>query len=210
MNTLITAVLTMFLSTSGGAAEDLGAVKKTISEAVNQVLVVLKDKATDKKTKQEKVMAIVDPIFDFELTAKLALGRKHWPTFSQAEQKEFTDLFVKQLKDSYFEKVDLLTDEKVEFGAPEAKGDKAYMNTFIVSKDQRYQMLYKLYFKGGQWQIYDVEIEGISVVKSYGSQYEQFLAGKAPKDLLARMKEKSFGVPKEFQEKGKTKKDGGK
>jgi phospholipid transport system substrate-binding protein len=187
-------------------AEDLKAVHGIVKTSVNKIMKILLDKDIGKEDRRKQVEKISDPLFDFALMAKLTLGRKHWPSFSKEERKAFTKLFIAQLKDSYFEKVDLLTDEVVEFETPVRKKSKVHMLTHIVSKDQRYEMLYKLYKKKGKWLVYDVEIEGISVVKSYGSQYDQFLSDKKPADLLSKMREKAFGIPKEIAEQGKSKK----
>ncbi len=180
-----------------------------IEKEINRVLKILKDETTDQEAKRAEVMKIVDPLFDLKLMGKLVLGRRNWPKFDKGQRKTFLDLFVKTLQDSYFDKVDLLTDEAVEFEKPVRKKKKFHVLTHIVSKDQRYEMLYKLYKKKGAWRVYDVEIEGISVVKSYGSQYDQFLRKSSVKKLLVKMREKTITVPKDLQSKEKRSKSKG-
>ena len=99
-------------------------------------------------------------------------------------------LYVKTLQDSYFDKMDLLTDETVEFDPPQRMDKKFQMLTHIVSKGQRIEMAYKLYKDKDAWKVYDLVIEGVSIVKSYGSQYDEFLRDKDVEALLKKMKDK--------------------
>ena len=206
------AVLAFFIFCPSARAaptdKDLKAVEATIKKSVNAVLKSLKNKESDEETKRKEVMAIADKMIDIPLIAKLVIGKRHWKTFKKSQRTEFTDLFIKQLQNSYFEKVDLLTDEVVEFEKPARKKNKIHISTIVISKDERYLMIYKLYKKKnkkkkqkkGVWKVYDVEVEGISLVKSYGSQYDQFLRKDSVKDLLKKMKEKTFGPPKDLEE----------
>ena len=185
-------------------ANDARKVRKTVEGFVNPALAVLKDKALDKETRKKKVADIVTSVFDFALIAKLTLGRAHWSKFDKAQQKEFTDLFVKSLQDSYADKMDLLTDEKVEFNDPEpAEKGKFEMLTFILSKGDRHKMLYRLYKQESDWKVYDVEISGISLVKSYGAQYDQFLQNGTPAGLIKKLKEKALEPPPELASQDK-------
>lgn len=197
---LMSAVLISSLSAPRAwADEDVKKVQAKVEGAVNKILVILKDKSVEREEKRKKVMEIVDPLFDLPLTAKLVLGRTYWPKFDEKQRKRFTDLFVKQVQDSYFDKVDLLTEETVEFGKAEKKNSKIHLPTNIVAKDKRYEMVYKLHGKGGDWAVYDVEIEGISVVKSYSSQYDQYLSRNSIESLLKKMNEKAMDAPADLK-----------
>ncbi|MFH1725301.1 MAG: ABC transporter substrate-binding protein [Elusimicrobiota bacterium] len=183
------------------ADDDEKAVDALIKASVNSVMEILKDADLDKEAKKERVIEVVDPLFDLPLIAKLVMGRNQWGAMDERQRKEFEDLFVKQVRDSYFGKVDLLTDEKVEFEKPVRTKKKFTMLTRILSKNQRYEMLYKLHDDAGRWKVYDMEIEGISIVRSYRSQYEQFLQKSSIDDLLKKMKGKVLEPPKELKEK---------
>lgn len=199
----LAAVLAGPLAPAARAA-DAEDVRAVIETTVNAALATLKDKSLDKEGRRKKVLDIVSPVFDFALVAKLTLGRVHWPKLDKGQQKEYTDLFVKMLQDSYIEKVDLLTDESVEFGVPAAAEKGKYeMMTEVLSKGDRHKMLYRLYKKGTAWMIYDVEIEGVSLLKSYSAQYDQFLQKNTVKDLLKRLREKSLAQPAELEAKEK-------
>ena len=203
-----TTILALLLSLSmaaprpAPAAPEAEGVRAVVEDSVNAVLAALRDKALTPQARRDAVMGVIDPVLDFPLMAKLALGRKHWPELDAAQQKEFTQLFVRSLQDSYFEKMDLLTDEKVEFDKPEpAEKGKFQMMTTILSKGDRHKMLYKMYKKDSSWKVYDVEIAGISLVKSYGAQYDQFLRTGSVADLLKKLREKALGQPDELKAK---------
>ena len=122
--------------------------------------------------------------------AKLTLGRKYWPRLTKEERKEFTDLFIRQLQASYFDKVELFSDDKVEFGEPVAQKKKFYLLTKILAKDEPIKLAYKLYKSKTGWKVYDVEIQDVSIVKSYGLQYSQVLREGTVEDLLTKMEGK--------------------
>lgn len=204
-NVLMTLVLALpGLPASAAEGPDLKPVRTLVETSVDQVMKILKDKAVSREDKKKRVMSVGESLFDMGLMSKLVLGREHWPKFDPKQQKEFSDLFVKQLQDSYFEKVDLLTDETVEFKDPALQKDgKALMLTHILSKNERYEMIYKLYQKAGVWKAYDVEIEGISLVKAYGAQYDEFLRKSAPADLLKKLRDQPFERPKDLEKSKK-------
>jgi len=136
------------------------------------------------------VMEVVNRIFNLPLMAKLTLGQAHWTKLNDKQRAEFTDLFIKQMQSIYLNQVELAADATVTFGEPVQDGKKMYMLTRAEAKDEPIKILYKLYFSGGKWQIYDVEIQDVSVVRSYGLQYNQILKGGSYADLIQKMKQK--------------------
>lgn len=209
---IIIPLLSLLLGGLLTAAEtdaDGAAAKKFVQTNVETVLAILKNEKYSKEEQKEKVVEIADAMFDLPLMAKLALGRKYWPKFSEEERERFTALFVKTLKSSYADKIDLITDETVEFEEPVLKSKGKYeMTTNVVSKDKRYKMIYKITERKEGWKIYDVEIEGISIVRSYGSQYDQFLNGHPIPALLEKMEKKAFEQPAELENKEQSLKKG--
>lgn len=186
------------------ATGDAKEVKAVISSSINSVLSALKDKNLADAERRGKVFAVVDPLFDLPLMGKLVLGRAHWGKLSESQRKEYTALFISTIKDSYYEKITLFTDETVDLGEPAAGEKGKYeMLTFVNSKGKRYNLLYKIYRSGAAWRVYDMEIEGISLVRAYGSQYDQFLQKSSIEGLLVKMKEKSLETPKELKSKRK-------
>jgi phospholipid transport system substrate-binding protein len=154
------------------------------------VISVLRNKAIDPNEKAKRIDKIVTPIFDFPLMAKLALGRTHWPKLTPPQQKKFTRLFVERVKTSYREKVSLYTDEKVQF-KPAVVKDKTicYIPMDLLSKDKKVNIVHKLRKVDKQWKVYDVEIQGVSILLTYRSQFDDILQKGTVEDLLARLEE---------------------
>lgn len=172
---------------------ELKKVDQLIRETVDRVMTAVRNNELNADEKMEKVMGVVTPIFDLPLMAKLTLGRKNWPKFSMKQREIFTDLFVKQLQESYMGNVEMVADEEVKFEAPFYKSKKVHMMTRFITKEDLIEILYKLYFekKAKKWRVYDVEIQGISIVKSYGMQYDQVLQNETVETLLQKMEERT-------------------
>lgn len=153
----------------------------------NAVISVLRKKDIDEKAKEKQVNKIVSPIFDFPLMAKLALGRKHWPKLTPPQREKFTRLFVERLKTSYREKVALYTDERVAFKPAVQKKKIVYIPMELISKDKKIVMLYKLRKVDKRWKIYDVEIQGVSILLTYRSQFDDILRSGTVEGLLSRL-----------------------
>lgn len=155
------------------------------------VISILRNKDVDQKEKEKRINKVVNPIFDFPLMAKLALGKKHWPELAPPQQEKFTRLFTERLRTSYREKVSLYTDEKVQF-KPAIKKDKTicYIPMELISKDKKVTILHKLRKADDKrWKVYDVEIQGVSILLTYRSQFDDILQKGTVEDLLARLEE---------------------
>lgn len=158
---------------------------------IQQIFEVLDNKAMPEKDKEVKLQAIVDPIFNYRLMAKLTLGRKYWPKFSKAQQDQFTDLFIKRLKASYFDKISLYSGNvhaDVECLGVEPAGKKAVVPVTVTAKGTTIDIRYYFYRFPDGWKVYDVEIKGVSIVSSYRAQFDQVLSHGSIEDLLKALK----------------------
>jgi phospholipid transport system substrate-binding protein len=155
------------------------------------VISILQNKELDQKAKDRQVDKIVSPIFDFPLMARLALGREHWPKFTGPQREKFTDLFVKRLKTSYQEKIALYTDEKAFFkpAVQQKKKKTIRIPMELMSREKEIAVLYKLRKVKNRWKIYDVEIQGVSILLTYRSQFDDILRTGGVEELLARLEE---------------------
>jgi len=151
------------------------------------VISILQNKDIDQKAKERQISEIVVPIFDFPLMAKLSLGRKHWPKLTTPQREKFTEFFVERLKASYREKIMLYTEEKVVFKPTVQKKKTTHIPVELVSEDKRVAILYKLRKVDERWKIYDVEIEGVSILLTYRSQFDDILRSGTVEDLLSRL-----------------------
>ena len=161
----------------------------------NAVVTVLMNKELDLELKKKIIDKIMKPVFDTELMAKLALGRTHWPKLTAPQQKRFTELFTERLKNFYLDKTTLYNNEKVLFKPAIQKKNTIHIPVVLISNDKEVAILckfHKMNETGGSKmneyrKIYDVEIEGVSVLLTYRSQFDDILRRGSVKDLFDQL-----------------------
>ena len=162
---------------------------KLIRTKWKAVISVLQNEDLDQEARVKKINKLVSPIFDFPLMAKLALGRKHWPKLTDEQQQKFTRLFIERLKTSYREKIALYTNEEVLFKPAQKKKSTIYIPMELKTKDKKIAILHKLRKVDKRWKVYDVEIQGVSILLTYRSQFDDILSRGTVEDLLSRLEE---------------------
>ena len=187
MKSLLCVVLGLFFYGQSVMAGDEAAVEDILKQNLEKVFAALQEKGLEQQAKNNRIVDIVTPMFDFELMAKLSLGRKHWPGLSQDEKHRFTELFVKRLKTSYLKNFTLYTDEKVVYEPAVQVKNKVHVPTHLISKDKKISMVYKFFKDAEDWKIYDLEIQGVSIIQSYRSQFNQILDSGTVEDLLLKL-----------------------
>ena len=166
---------------------------------VDRILKTLQDPAlrTEAKSaeRRQTIRKIAGEIFDFEETSKRALGT-HWRELTPAEQQEFVQLFTDLLESSYISKVDTYQGEKVAYTAETLDGDHAVVKTKIVTpKGSEIPIDYRMASKGGRWLVYDVTIEGVSLVGNYRTQFNKVIQTSSYQALVEKLRAKAFSAP---------------
>jgi phospholipid transport system substrate-binding protein len=191
MKKLMVAVISLLLCYQSAAADDKSEVEKLLKNNLDAVFTVLQKKDLEQQEKNKEIVDIVTPMFDFELMARLSLGKKHWPGLSQDKKERFTELFIKRLKASYLNNFTLYTDEKIFYEPSVQAQKKIHTPTYLVSKDKKISILYKFYKAERNWKIYDLEIQGVSIIRSYRSQFSSILESGTIDDLLLKLESPS-------------------
>jgi phospholipid transport system substrate-binding protein len=187
MKVLLCAGFSLLLLSQAVTADDKSAAEEFIKSNLDAVFTVLQNKDRSQETRNSEVEKIVTPMFDFTLMGKLSLGKTYWPELSPDQRERFTELFVERLRRSYLNRLAAYTDEKIIYESPVAVKKKVHMPTLLISKGKKISMLYKLYPTNNSWKIYDVEIEGVSIIRSYRSQFNEILQKGTFDDLLQKM-----------------------
>jgi phospholipid transport system substrate-binding protein len=162
---------------------------------MDQVFDVLKNPAFDQEKKNSEIVTIVTPMFDFSLMAKLACGKNHWGKMTETQKQQFNDLFIKLLKRSFIEKLVLYTDEKVVIKDGRGEKNKVFITTVLISKGKEFDMSYKFYQSGGEWKIYDLEIQNVSVISTYRTQIDDILKTGTFEDLMVKLDKPENATP---------------
>ena len=189
MKVLLYAVFSIILLSQAVTADDESAAEEFIKSNLDAVFSVLQKKDLSQQAKNSEVEEIVTPMFDFKLMGKLSLGKKYWPDLSPDQKERFTELFVERLRQSYLNRLTAYTDEKIIYESPVEVKKKVHVPTLLISKGNKISMLYKLYPAINSWKIYDLEIEGVSIIRSYRSQFNEILQNGTFDDLLQKMEE---------------------
>ena len=187
MIALLYAGFSLVFLSQAVTAHEKNAAEEFLRSKLDAVFTVLQNKDLTPQAKNSQVVEIVTPMFDFELMAKLSLGKKYWPDLSREQKERFTELFIERLRQSYLNKLTAYTDEKIIYESPLAVKKKVHVPTQLISKGKKISMLYKLYSSNNSWKIYDVEIEGVSIIRSYRSQFNEILQKGTFEDLLQKM-----------------------
>lgn len=187
MKKLTYIVLPLLILNPAAVAGDSLTAEVLLKNKIDAAISVLQKKAIESQEKQQKILEIVSPIFDFPLMAKLALGRDYWPGLSKDKRERYSTLFTERLKSSYLDKLMLYTDEEVVYKIPIREGRKIRIPTELVSKGEIISMLYKMYQSREGWKIYDVEIQGVSIISTYRSQFKEILSNGTIDDLLLKL-----------------------
>ena len=192
MKSLGHLILFTLISTVTVLADDQFTAEELLKSKIEAVMSVLQNKKLDTQAKKKEVSEIVSPIFDFSLMAKLTLGKKHWSGIAEEKKKKFTDLFVRLLKDFYLEKMNQYSDEKVVYQSPVQVKNKVHIPTEVISQDTKISMLYKFYQSKDGWKIYDIEVEGVSLIVTYRSQFDHVLRKGSIDDLLIKLENREI------------------
>ena len=163
-------------------------IKEQMTKKIDDVLVVLQKKDLNKNEKAQEIIKIIDEVFDYELMARIALGKETWDTLSSQKQKEFTKIFETKLKNSYTEKLELYNDQKVKIlDLKPYNKTRLQLESELVGKEGVYQINYNFYNKskdGEQWLIYDVDLVGVSIIQTYRQQFAGLLKEKTFDEML--------------------------
>ena len=164
-------------------------IQEQMTKKIDNVLLVLEKKELSLSQKGEEIIKIIDEVFDYELMAKIALGKETWNNLSVEKQKEFVKIFETKLKNSYVEKLELYNDQKVKIiGLKPHNNTRLQLETELIGKEGSYKINYNFYNKSKekeQWLIYDVDLVGVSIIQTYRQQFSGLLKEKTFDEMLA-------------------------
>ena len=174
-----------------------GAPTDTLKGTVDRIVQILADPALQDKPEQRRaeVRKIAEGIFDYPDTARRALG-PHWSARSPQEQQEFAKLFADLLDRAYVSKIELYQGERVRYVGETADGDEATVKTVIATKKSSdIPVDYRMHRKDGRWLVYDVIIEGVSLVSNYRTQLNKVVQTESYDALVQRLRAKDTAEP---------------
>ncbi|MFT7824402.1 MAG: ABC transporter substrate-binding protein [Sulfurimonas sp.] len=160
-------------------------IELTMESKTDSITSILKTSLSSQQ-KREKIVDSVKNVFDYDTMAKISLG-KRWKHLNNSEKNTFTKAFTKKLQHSYYDKLELYTDEQITNNPPQKiKSNRIVVKSDVKGKDKTYEIIYKFYKERGKnnWLIYDINISGVSMIQSYRKQFSEFLKTKSFDQLI--------------------------
>lgn len=185
--TIITLVFSMYASSTDE-------IKSKFELMTKEILSIVQLKEKNKDVRNLAITKTITPMFDFKLMAKLSLG-KMWKILDEKKQSEFIILYVKRMKKSYSEKVDKYADEKIIINnVKQIKKTRVILNTSLINSDGKMEIIYK-YHKPKKrienkniWLVYDVIMDGVSIIKTDKAQFRAFFKEHTIDELMEKLR----------------------
>ncbi|QKJ22716.1 ABC transporter substrate-binding protein [Poseidonibacter lekithochrous] len=191
MKNIIKLFLALALILTSANALKKDDIKTQMSQKIDSALVILKNKEIKKEEKAQDIMNLIDDVFDYNVMARIALGKKTWKSLSSEKKAEFVEVFENKLKNSYVDKLELYTDQKVKINdLVPYKKSRLQLQSEVVGSDESYIINYNFYKnkKLNEWFIYDVDLLGISIIQTYRKQFSGLLKEKSFDEMLELLK----------------------
>ena len=170
-------------------AGDVEDINSMVKKKVAVIFDLLGKQDIEKNERNEKIVGELNEIMDFQLAAYLSLG-KHWKKISKTQKKEFVETFQQYINNYIVEKIDLYTNQKIDIGDSKiVKKGRAELEIGILSGGETLKVNFKLRKnKKKEWRVYDVDIEGVSLITTFRSQFSGVLKNSTFEELLEKLK----------------------
>ena len=183
-------LLVLVFSFSFANALTQSEIQSTMTKKIDTVLSILEKKDLTIPQKGDEIIKVIDEVFDYELMAKIALGKETWNSISEDKQKKFAKVFENKLKKSYIEKLELYNNQKVKIlGLKPHNNTRLQLETELIGKDSTYKISYNFYNRSKdaeEWLIYDVDLVGVSIIQTYRQQFAGLLKEKTFDEMLVQ------------------------
>jgi phospholipid transport system substrate-binding protein len=188
------AVAAMALLSPGGALPATVSPTEAVKRTIDEVLRILNDQEMQRPARLMERRKLLEKVigarFDYREMAKRTLPTR-WKTLTEAEQKEFVELFQSFLSASYADKIEGYAGEQVHYLAERLEGDYAEVRTKLASEKTEIPVDYRLMGKSEDWFVYDVIADGVSLVKNYRSQFDTIIRESGYSELVEDLRKKS-------------------
>ncbi|MGH7228614.1 MAG: MlaC/ttg2D family ABC transporter substrate-binding protein [Nitrospiraceae bacterium] len=184
----------LILLSVGATQATAGTATDTIRDMLTEAIRILENQELKKPERAEERARLLERVlgdpFNFEEMSKRALGA-HWAKLSDTERREFAQLFRSLLAHTYADRITGYSGEQIYYLNERVEGDYAEVRTKIVSDKAEYPFDYRLLKKSNDWRVYDVIVDGVSLVNNYRGQFTKILRTSSYADLVEQLRKKS-------------------
>lgn len=185
--------LTMLNISSSLLAKEVPDPTEQLRPFVDRIVAILTDPDLQGEekcvTRRDRVMEVASERFDFMEMSKRVLGST-WRKLNEEDKKYFTSLFRRLLEHAYIGKIEDYSKQKVEFRDQRIRGDRAQVMTTVVDKDANVSVSYIMLLEGDKWMVYDIVVEGVSLIRNYMEQFKEILRKDGYDKLLVQLEDK--------------------
>lgn len=183
----------LFLICSISFGIELKSIDDTLKSDFKKALNIMADSKISKEQKPLELFKLFDAYFDYSLMARLSLS-KLYKTLNKAEQDEFIELFIANLKTSFTQKLGYYSDQEIEFVKGELTNKNRYnVHAIIKNKSENYSLIFKFHpANGSDYLIYDIDILGVSIIQSYRSQFSDLSQSAGFNEITKRLQSVSL------------------
>jgi phospholipid transport system substrate-binding protein len=171
-----------------------GSPMAVVQTTINDLLAILRKPDFDLERDREAVKARIKDAFDETAMAQSVLSTA-WKDATPEQQAEFKSLLEQTIEDTYLDRIQAYTNETVQVRGEDVRGNRATVNTVVVTKNANVPVNYKLRQTSSGWFVYDVEIENISMVSAYRDNYRDIVRRNGVAGLLEQMRAKTAPAP---------------
>lgn len=191
---LVVAIVTAALWSPAGSPAYAGPATEAMKATIDEVLKILREKDLKQPGKAEERRRLLEQVvgarFDYEEMSRRALGAP-WNQLSEQEKREFVGLFRTLLTNSYADKIESYSGEGVQYLNERTEKDYAEVRTKVLSGKTEIPLDYRLIQKSDDWRVYDVVVDGVSLVNNYRGQFTKILRASSYADLVEQLRKKS-------------------
>ena len=176
-----------------------GAPTDQLKASVEQIIKVLEDPALRADARSQERRAAIrkeaEGVFDFTETARRTLGR-HWQGLAEKDRQEFTSLFTDLIERAYISKIERYSGERIAYAGEAMDGGLATVRTrFVTKQGTEVPVDYRMQQRGDRWLVYDVSVEGVSLINNYRTQFDKIIQTSSYAELVRKMKAAELSAP---------------
>ena len=184
MKTRLLCTAILLLTGHLALAADYSTPMGRVKDSVERVLGVLHDTSLDRETQWKRIAVVIDESFDFRSMSQSVLST-HWRRATLEERERFVEFFSQYIEETYRDKIQAYTDQKIVYENETVNGDRAVVDMSIATGTSKIPVSFKLKDNGGDWYAYDVVIEGVSLVNNYRNTFSAIAKNEGMDGLLS-------------------------
>ena len=194
---IIVVAMTAWWLSHAAPAGAAGSATEAVRGTIDEVIRILSDKEMKQPARHQERRKLLETViwgrFDDREMSKRALAAQ-WTKLNETEREEFVRLFQSFLTDAYADKIEGYAGEQVQYLGERLEGSYAEVRSKLLSEKTSCPMDYRLMEKAGDWVVYDIIVDGISLVRNYRGQFERIIHAESYAALVEKLRQKSKDI----------------